>query len=50
MDATAHAELAAETWLTEHGYGFERLSSQAQDLTPAPLSKRQRQAAARGDS
>ncbi|MFI5765037.1 DUF6204 family protein [Streptomyces sp. NPDC051563] len=50
LDATAHAELAAETWLTEHGYGFKRMSSQAQDLTLAPLSKRQRQAAARGDS
>lgn len=50
LDATAHAELAAETWLTEHGYGFKRLRSQAQDLTSAPLSKRQRQAAARGHS
>ncbi|MFD5147592.1 DUF6204 family protein [Streptomyces sp. NPDC058401] len=50
LDATAHAELAAETWLTEHGYGFKRIRSQAQDLTLAPLSKRQRQAAARGDS
>ncbi|WP_405496954.1 DUF6204 family protein [Streptomyces sp. NBC_00096] len=50
LDATAHAELAAESWLTERGYGFKRITSQAQDLTLAPLSKRQRQAAARGDS
>ncbi|WP_327308765.1 DUF6204 family protein [Streptomyces sp. NBC_01298] len=50
LDATAQAELTAESWLTEHGYGFKRMRSQAQDLTLAPLSKRQRQAAARGDS
>lgn len=50
LDATAHAELAAESWLTERGYGFKRLTSQAQDLSLAPLSKRQRQAAARESS
>ncbi|MBT2447731.1 hypothetical protein J7F03_11725 [Streptomyces sp. ISL-43] len=50
LDATAHAELAAEAWLTERGYGFKRLTSQAQDLSLAPLGKRQRQAAARGNS
>ncbi|MET9885390.1 DUF6204 family protein, partial [Streptomyces sp. NPDC006430] len=48
LDATARAELAAESWLTERGYGFKRLTSRAQDLSLAPLSKRQRQAAARG--
>ncbi|MFD9302049.1 DUF6204 family protein [Streptomyces sp. NPDC060048] len=50
LDATARAELAAETWLTERGYGFKRLTSTAQDLSLAPLAKRQRQAAARGTS
>nr|WSX53529.1 DUF6204 family protein [Streptomyces sp. NBC_00974] len=50
LDATAHAELSAESWLTGRGYGFKRLTSQAQDLTLAPLSKRQRQAAARANS
>ncbi|MEU9175712.1 DUF6204 family protein [Streptomyces sp. NPDC048550] len=48
LDATARAELAAESWLGERGYGFKRLTSRAQDLSLAPLSKRQRQAAARG--
>ncbi|WP_406186691.1 DUF6204 family protein [Streptomyces sp. NBC_01006] len=50
LDATARAELAAESWLTERGYGFKRLTSRAQDLSQAPLSKRQRQAAARGNA
>ncbi|MEV0411126.1 DUF6204 family protein [Streptomyces sp. NPDC050448] len=50
LDATARAELAAESWLTERGYGFKRLTSRAQDLSLAPLSKRQRQAAARGNA
>ncbi|MFD9358390.1 DUF6204 family protein [Streptomyces sp. NPDC060031] len=50
LDATARAELAAESWLTERGYGFKRLTSQAQDLSLAPQSKRQRQAAARGNA
>ncbi|MEU9378220.1 DUF6204 family protein [Streptomyces sp. NPDC048255] len=47
LDATARAELAAESWLTERGYGFKQLKSQAQDLSQAPLGKRQRQEAAR---
>jgi hypothetical protein len=47
-DATEQAETAAATWLTERGYGFKNLRSHAVDLTSAPLSKRQRQAAARG--
>lgn len=50
LDATARAELAAESWLTERGYGFKHLKSRAEDLTLAPLSKRQRQAAARGNA
>lgn len=48
LDATAHAELTAEGWLTDRGYGFKRLTSQAQDLTLAPQSKRQRQGRAGG--
>ncbi|MET9573662.1 DUF6204 family protein [Streptomyces virginiae] len=48
LDATARAELAAEGWLTERGYGFKQLRSQAQDLSLAPLGKRQRREAARG--
>ncbi|UQX04372.1 DUF6204 family protein [Streptomyces sp. RerS4] len=47
LEATARAELAAETWLTDRGYGFKRLRSTAEDLSQAALSKRQRQAAAR---
>ncbi|MFG2874785.1 DUF6204 family protein [Streptomyces sp. NPDC048337] len=53
LDATARAELAAEGWLTERGYGFKQLKSQAEDLSMAPLGKRQRREqaakAARGD-
>ncbi|WP_328929364.1 DUF6204 family protein [Streptomyces sp. NBC_00190] len=49
LDATARAELAAESWLTERGYGFKRLKSTAQDLSQAPLGKRGRREAARGD-
>lgn len=47
LDATARAELTAESWLTERGYGYKRLKAQAQDMSTAPLSKRQRRAAAR---
>jgi len=46
--ATARAEAAAEHWLNERGYGYKNLTSRAEDLSSAPLSKRQRQAAARG--
>jgi len=44
--AAERAEAAAETWLTERGYGYKNLKSQAQDLSQAPLGKRQRRAAA----
>ena len=47
-DATERAEAATATWLTDRGYGFKKLRSQAADLTLAPLSKRQRRAAERG--
>ncbi|MER6390923.1 DUF6204 family protein [Streptomyces sp. NPDC059382] len=46
LDATARAELAAEAWLSERGYAFKHFRTHAQDMTLAPLSKRQRQAAA----
>ncbi|MDJ0380002.1 DUF6204 family protein [Streptomyces sp. G-G2] len=46
LDAGARAELAAEAWLEERGYGFKRITSQSQDLSLAPLAKRQRRAAA----
>lgn len=46
LAATERAEAAAEAWLTERGYGFKNLKSQAQDLSQAALGKRQRRAAA----
>ncbi|MQS11356.1 hypothetical protein F7Q99_03375 [Streptomyces kaniharaensis] len=46
LDATERAEQAAQTWLTERGYGYKNLRSQAEDLSQAPLGKRQRRAAA----
>lgn len=49
LDATARAELAAERWLSDRGYGFKQLRSQAEDLSLAPLGKRRRREAARTD-
>jgi hypothetical protein len=46
--ATERAEQAATAWLTERGYGFKRLRSQAVDLSQAPLGKRQRRLAQQG--
>ncbi|MFC9621238.1 DUF6204 family protein [Streptomyces sp. NPDC056930] len=43
---TRSTEEAAKTWLAEHGYGYKNLRSNAEDLSQAPLSKRQRRAAA----
>ncbi|WP_030240601.1 DUF6204 family protein [Streptomyces sp. NRRL S-350] len=45
LEATERAEQAARSWLTERGYGFKNLRSQAEDLSQAPLGKRQRRAA-----
>ncbi|MER7767566.1 DUF6204 family protein [Kitasatospora sp. NPDC096140] len=45
LAATERAEQAAESWLTARGYGFKNLRSQAEDLSQAPLGKRQRRAA-----
>jgi hypothetical protein len=45
--ATVRAETAAVAWLGGRGYGYKNLKSQAEDLSQAPLSKRQRREAAR---
>ncbi|MCM3812684.1 DUF6204 family protein [Streptomyces sp. DR7-3] len=45
LEASERAEEAAKAWLTERGYGYKNLRSQAEDLSQAPLSKRQRRAA-----
>ncbi|WP_030742395.1 DUF6204 family protein [Streptomyces sp. NRRL S-31] len=45
LEATERAEQTATSWLTEHGYGFKHLRSAAEDLSMAPLGKRQRRAA-----
>ncbi|MFD9095065.1 DUF6204 family protein [Streptomyces collinus] len=44
LEATERAEEAAKAWLTERGYGFKKLRSSAEDLSQAPLGKRQRRA------
>ncbi|MGY0058521.1 DUF6204 family protein [Streptomyces sp. LZ34] len=46
LTATERAEGAAEAWLTQRGYGYKNLRSSAEDLSQAPLGKRQRRAAA----
>ncbi|MFF8731208.1 DUF6204 family protein [Streptomyces sp. NPDC015171] len=45
LEATELAEATATGWLTERGYGFKRLRTTAEDLSQAPLGKRQRRAA-----
>ena len=40
--ATARAEAAAAAWLDERGLTFRLLKTQAEDLSQAPMSKRQR--------
>ncbi|MEU0334666.1 DUF6204 family protein [Streptomyces sp. NPDC006193] len=45
LEATERAEAAAKAWLTERGYGFKHLRSTAEDLSQAPLGKRQRRIA-----
>ena len=42
--ATERAESAARAWLEERGLGFRLIQTQAEDLSRAPLSKRQRRA------
>jgi hypothetical protein len=46
LEATERAEEAAKAWLAERGYGHKNLRSSAEDLSQAPLGKRQRRAAA----
>ncbi|WP_431949972.1 DUF6204 family protein [Actinacidiphila sp. bgisy167] len=50
LEAAVRAETAARAWLDERGYGHRNLRSQAEDLSQAPLGKRQRRAAARGNT
>ncbi|MGW3354177.1 DUF6204 family protein [Streptomyces bungoensis] len=50
LEATERAEEAAKAWLDGHGYGHKNLRSQAEDLSQAPLGKRQRREAARKGS
>ena len=45
--ASERAEEKAAAWLTERGYGYKNLRSTAEDLSMAPLGKRQRRAATR---
>ena len=40
--ATARAQAAATAWLEERGLSFKTLRTQAEDLSQAPMSKRQR--------
>ena len=42
VPAAGRAEAAAQAWLNDRGYGFKNLRSQAQDMSKAPLAKRQR--------
>lgn len=42
--ASERAEAAAVAWLSEHGYRYKNLRSQATDMAEVPLSKRQRHA------
>ncbi|MEU1285586.1 DUF6204 family protein [Kitasatospora sp. NPDC005856] len=45
LEAAERAEQSAQAWLTERGYGYKNLRSQAEDLSQAALGKRQRRAA-----
>ncbi|MFD9129500.1 DUF6204 family protein [Kitasatospora sp. NPDC059571] len=49
VTAAARAEAAAAAWLTDRGYGYRNLRSQAEDLSEAALGKRRRREAARQD-
>ncbi|MEU6219917.1 DUF6204 family protein [Streptomyces sp. NPDC047022] len=44
LTAAEHAEDAARAWLDERGYGYKNLRVNAEDLSQAPLGKRQRRA------
>ncbi|MFJ5234138.1 DUF6204 family protein [Kitasatospora sp. NPDC088391] len=45
--ASVRAETAAELWLTDRGYGYKGLKSQAQDMSLAAVGPRQKQEARR---
>ncbi|WP_309094483.1 DUF6204 family protein [Streptomyces sp.] len=47
LEATERAENAARAWLEQRGYGYKNLRSSAEDLSLAPLGKRQRREAAK---
>lgn len=47
LTAAERAEESARAWLAEHGYGYKNLRSQAEDLSQAPMGRRQRREAAR---
>ena len=47
--AVARAEAAAAAYLSERGYGFKNLSSQAVDMSQVPLGKRGRRLTERAD-
>ncbi|MFE8988381.1 DUF6204 family protein [Streptomyces collinus] len=47
LEATERAEESARAWLEQRGYGYKNLRSTAEDLSRAPLGKRQRREAAR---
>lgn len=47
LTATERAEAAARAWLEARGYAFKDLKSQAEDLSQAPLAKRQKRDARR---
>ncbi|MEV7318136.1 DUF6204 family protein [Streptomyces microflavus] len=49
LAATERAEESAKAWLAERGYGYKNLRSNTEDLSQAPLGKRQRRAAAQKD-
>ncbi|WP_042426239.1 DUF6204 family protein [Streptacidiphilus anmyonensis] len=42
--AELRAEESATSWLAARGYGYRNLRTQAEDLSQAPLGKRQRRA------
>ena len=46
--AAERAQEAAQTWLDQRGYGYKDLKAQAEDLSQAPLGKRQKRDARRG--
>lgn len=46
-EAVVRAEQSARAWLDARGYAYKNLKSQGEDLSQAPLAKRQRRQLAR---